>query len=125
MIESVLTIIALLHIFCDNCGALGYANEDGEIDCAKCKLTSLSSEIVTETGVIDPRKISSKTQASDLTRLTMTNNIAKLRKNFIQDIDCIYCQENTVTSELRQMDQSDEPEERFLICHSCGKSWRD
>jgi len=121
----ILFILLIMFLFCNKCGSLGYINEKGKVDCQKCKISSDCEDIVTETGIINPEKIRAKTEVNDLTRLTVSHNINTLNMTFIADLKCVFCKDEKITSELRQMDQSDEPEERFLICHSCGKVWRD
>ena len=38
---------------------------------------------------------------------------------------CPNCGGREATTELRQMDQTDEPEVLFLDCMVCGKGWRE
>ena len=38
---------------------------------------------------------------------------------------CPNCGGREATTELRQMDQTDEPEVLFLDCMLCGKGWRE
>jgi DNA-directed RNA polymerase subunit M/transcription elongation factor TFIIS len=118
-------IILQISIFCQKCGALGYLNKDGKVHCRTCQLTSDCVDIVTETGVINPKEIISESQASDLSRLTISNKSNKFKLKFSSELICKFCKEKKITTQLRQMDQSDEPEVRFLICNGCGKTWRD
>ena len=118
-------IILQISIFCQKCGALGFLNKDGKVHCRTCQLTSDCVDIVTETGVINPKEINFKSEASNLSRFSSNLSTNNFKLKFSPGLSCKFCGEEKITTQLRQMDQSDEPEVRFLICHSCGKSWRD
>lgn len=130
MIEILSKVLAALlmslTLFCSKCGTLGFPNKDGVIDCSKCgSKKEIEQEVETDTGVVSMRDVSSSDEPDDLSHLSTPVDSTNSILAFIRGSICMFCGESTVTSELRQMDQSDEPEVRFLICHSCGKVWRD
>ena len=112
-----------LALFCPKCGTLGFPDKDGVIDCSKCgSKKEMEQEVETDTGVVNMNDIGSSDEPNDLSHLSTPVGSNPI---FNQGSVCMFCGESSVTSELRQMDQSDEPEVRFLICHACGKVWRD
>ena len=126
LFKIIAAFLMSLALFCPKCGTLGFPNKDGVIDCSKCgSKEEMEQEIKTDTGAVNMNDIGSSDEPNDLSHLSTPVDSINTKLIFTPGAVCMFCGESTVTSELRQMDQSDEPEVRFLICHSCGKVWRD
>jgi len=121
-------------MFCVNCGALHMPKGRGSggvinpNECEKCgQADGLEESVKTEMGEVKMREIRSSDASNDLSHLSKSDSGITISRKFLKGIECPKCGKEMATSQLRQMDQSDEPQERFLICNStgCGKVWRD
>jgi DNA-directed RNA polymerase subunit M/transcription elongation factor TFIIS len=73
------------------------------------KSIDLQNDLITETGAPEPRKF---------------DVIEKLKMPTTDSYECPECLAREATCELRQMDQTDEPEVAFIQCQACGFGWR-
>ena len=121
-------------MFCLNCGALhmpkgrGTGGEINPSECEKCGQTDgVEESVKTEMGDVKISEIRSSDASADLSHLSKADDGISIARKFLKGVECPKCGKEMATSQLRQMDQSDEPQERFLICNStgCGKVWRD
>lgn len=104
-------------MFCEGCGSLIMSiPKNGKMVCdgPKCKdiQTKLKDEFaqVVVIKALDERDYSV---------------IEKLRRPTTDAYECPQCGECEAMTELRQMDQTDEPEVLFLDCVACGFGWRE
>lgn len=102
-------------MFCPKCGSLLTGMPvNGEMLCKKsdCKngITTVDESFNSTTEVLPKRDYS---VVERLKRVTTNSHV------------CPKCGGCEATSELRQMDQTDEPEVLFLDCLICGYGWRE
>lgn len=76
----------------------------------------------TETVLQDEFANSSVTEALPMRDYTV---IRRLERPTTDAYECPKCKAREATTELRQMDQTDEPEVLFLECMACGYGWRE
>jgi DNA-directed RNA polymerase subunit M/transcription elongation factor TFIIS len=104
-------------MFCEGCGSLLLSIPvDGAMQCGKeaCagKETTLENHFTK----------SSMTEALPMRDYTV---ISRLQRPTTDAYECPKCRARKATTELRQMDQTDEPEVLFLECMGCGHGWRE
>lgn len=102
-------------MFCGVCGKLllGIPNEKGVVVCFECY----------EETKPEPEHLNNKTVSELKTRTY--DVIENLKRVTTDSYPCPKCGEREATCELRQMDQTDEPEVAFLECQVCMHGWRD
>ena len=112
-------------MFCSKCGSLGYWKSETVFMCEICcddevgnaevvlintnKSIDLVNNLITNTGIPVPRQY---------------DVIEKLKMPTTDSYECPECLAREATCELRQMDQTDEPEVAFIQCQACGFGWR-
>lgn len=102
-------------MFCNNCGSLllGIPNKNGVVTCFECY----------DDAKPDEEHINNKTtQYVEKRTYDVIENIKKVTTD---SYPCPKCGGREATCELRQMDQTDEPEVAFLECQICNHGWRD
>ena len=100
-------------MFCPKCGELLMGMPvDGVMQCSKCKdgKADVDERFNSTTEVLPERDYSI---------------IESLKRPTTDAHVCPHCGARETTTELRQMDQTDEPEVLFLDCMACGKGWRE
>ena len=102
-------------MFCPKCGSLLTGIPiDGEMKCSKSECKDAKADVDerfnSATEVLPKRDYA---VIKDLKRPTTDAHV------------CPHCGAREATTELRQMDQTDEPEVLFLDCLACGKGWRE
>jgi len=111
-------------MFCSKCGTLGYYRLDGRLQCNNCKQLNDS---VTNVILITGEKINimnSLTTSTGELEMRTYDVIKTLKLPTTNAYYCPKCEAREATCELRQMDQTDEPEVAFLQCQVCGHRWR-
>ena len=101
-------------MFCNICGSLGYPNSKGIIQCDNC---------FEET----------QTEGEMKSCITITKSTGVRNYEVIREVErpstsaycCPNCSARNAVVELRQMDQTDEPEVAFIDCLDCGYGWRE
>ena len=102
-------------MFCPKCGSLLTGIPiDGKMKCAKSECKDIKSEV--------DERFNSATEVLPERDYTV---IEKLKRPTTNAHACPNCGAREATTELRQMDQTDEPEVLFLDCLACGKGWRE
>jgi len=102
-------------MFCNVCGALllGIPNEKGVVICFECyDEAEPEDEHINNVTTLDVEK-----RTYDV--------IENIKKVTTDSYPCPKCGGRAATCELRQMDQTDEPEVAFLECQICNHGWRD
>ena len=109
-------------MFCSKCGTLGYIQPNGSLDCQKCNQVDKGlTHIIHNSNIRIECLVTTTGEAEERTYEV----IEKLK---LPTTDAYYCPDcgcNDATCELRQMDQTDEPEVAFLQCQVCGHGWRE
>ena len=102
-------------MFCPNCGALLMGLPvDGVLTCTKPQCNDVSIQV--------DERFNSITEAVPLRDFAI---VEELKRPTTDSHVCPHCGGREATTELRQMDQTDEPEVLFLECMLCGKGWRE
>jgi|TARA_B110000914_G_scaffold11751_1_gene9329 DNA-directed RNA polymerase subunit M/transcription elongation factor TFIIS len=111
-------------MFCDVCGTLGYYLLGGGLECKSCDTTDAAvKEIVLSTGErVDIKK--ALVTSTGEPELRIFEVIERLKMPTTDTYHCPKCEARESTCELRQMDQTDEPEVAFLQCQVCWHGWR-
>ena len=109
-------------MFCSSCGALGYIQPNGALDCQRCDHVDQKVRTIAPDSEIGIESLDSSTGEPEKRCYEVIENIK------LPTTNAYYCPEcgcNEATCELRQMDQTDEPEVAFLQCQVCGHGWRE
>jgi DNA-directed RNA polymerase subunit M/transcription elongation factor TFIIS len=112
-------------MFCSKCGSLGYWLSKTVFKCdVCCDDTVETAEIVliNTNGAVDVVKESVTDTGAPIAR--QYEVIEKLQMPTTDAYECPKCLARKATCELRQMDQTDEPEVAFIQCQACGYGWR-
>tara|TARA_B100000900_G_C20561932_1_gene709292 strand:- start:366 stop:698 length:333 start_codon:yes stop_codon:yes gene_type:complete len=109
-------------MFCSSCGTLGYIQTDGSLNCQKCSHVDKDLTHITNDSKILIENLVTTTGEAELRTYAV---IEKLKLPTTKAYHCPECGCNDATCELRQMDQTDEPEVAFLQCQVCGYGWRE
>jgi len=111
-------------MFCGSCGTLGYYTPEGTLNCSKCGIVAdVPQEITLVTGQKVDLKSSMKSSIMG-SEMRIYAVVEKLKLPTSDAYACPECGERCATCELRQMDQTDEPEVAFLQCQACSYGWR-
>ena len=111
-------------MFCSKCGTLGYYTPDGKLQCDKCKQINdsiLNVTLITGETVDMNGSLTTSTEGTEINNFEV---IQALKLPTTNAYICPKCEAREATCELRQMDQTDEPEVAFLKCQVCGHRWR-
>ena len=102
-------------MFCPKCGSLltGMPIDD-VMECSKSECKGANAEV--------DERFNSTVEALPERDYSV---IVNLKRPTTDAHVCPYCNAREATTELRQMDQTDEPEVLFLDCLVCGKGWRE
>lgn len=104
-------------MFCEHCGCLLLSMPvNGAMRCEKKACAGKA------TVLHDRFAASTVTEALPKRDYTV---IPRLERPTTDAYECPKCKAREATSELRQMDQTDEPEVLFLECTACGYGWRE
>ena len=87
---------------------------DGVMQCTKPECKDVKAEV--------DERFNSTTEALPERDYSI---IERLKRPTTDAHVCPHCGAREATTELRQMDQTDEPEVLFLDCMVCGKGWRE
>ncbi|MDB2333659.1 hypothetical protein N9V30_01750 [Candidatus Poseidoniales archaeon] len=111
-------------MFCSSCGSLGYYLPNGNLQCKRCdNIDKETKQIELITGeCINLSELKTSTAEPEERSYDV---IMKLKLPTTDAYFCPECHGNESTCELRQMDQTDEPEVAFLECQICGHGWRE
>ena len=102
-------------MFCPNCGGLLTGLPvDGIVVCTKPECNDMSVQV--------DKRFNSITETVPLRDYAI---VEELKRPTTDSHVCPHCGGREATTELRQMDQTDEPEVLFLDCMVCGKGWRE
>lgn len=102
-------------MFCPKCGDLLMGMPvDGVMQCTKPECKDVKAEV--------DERFNSTTEALPERDYSI---IERLKRPTTDAHVCPHCGAREATTELRQMDQTDEPEVLFLDCMVCGKGWRE
>ena len=102
-------------MFCPKCGGLLMGIPvDGVMQCKKPECEEAKTEV--------DERFNSTTEALPERDYAI---IERLKRPTTDAHVCPQCGAREATTELRQMDQTDEPEVLFLDCVVCGKGWRE
>ena len=112
-------------MFCGKCGSLGYWISEETFFCEKC----CDDEVNTADVVLINSKEIVDLQEESITNTGIPNKreyevITKLERPTTDAYECPKCLACKATCELRQMDQTDEPEVAFIECQACRYGWR-
>ena len=111
-------------MFCSKCGSLGYWLSDTVFNCEVCCDNTVKSAdivLINTNGSIDLVKDSiTDTGVPEVRKYDV---IEQLKMPTTDAYACPECYARNATCELRQMDQTDEPEVAFIQCQSCGFGW--
>lgn len=112
-------------MFCSKCGSLGYWKSETVFMCEKC-----CDDAVGEAEIV----LINTTKSIDIVKDLITDTgtpvlreygvIEQLKMPTTDSYECPECLAREATCELRQMDQTDEPEVAFIQCQACGYGWR-
>ena len=113
-------------MFCGKCGSLGFPDSDGIIACQPCgKSNKMAEEITLDNGstvsMVEVKDFHVADEACERPIIVGDGRLRAVNTSYY----CPKCGENETWTELRQMDQTDEPEVLFLTCKPCGHGWRD
>jgi|TARA_B110000211_G_scaffold234413_1_gene303963 DNA-directed RNA polymerase subunit M/transcription elongation factor TFIIS len=112
-------------MFCGKCGSLGYWLNKETFFCDKC----CDDEIATADVILINTKGTIDVQNKSTTHTGMQGKreyevVKEVERPTTDAYECPKCLARKATCELRQMDQTDEPEVAFIHCQACGYGWR-
>ena len=112
-------------MFCSKCGSLGYWLSETEFMCQVCCDNTVGNAdivLINSKGSVDLVKDS--ITDTGVPEMRQYDVIEQLKMPTTDSYACPECHARKATCELRQMDQTDEPEVAFIQCQACGYGWR-
>jgi len=112
-------------MFCSHCGSLGYWITTEVFMCNTCcddTVEQADIVLINSQKSLDLVKESTTETGAPIRRVY--DVVEKVKMPTTDAYECPKCRACEATCELRQMDQTDEPEVAFIECQACGYGWR-
>jgi DNA-directed RNA polymerase subunit M/transcription elongation factor TFIIS len=113
-------------MFCSKCGSLGYWLSPDVFMCNTCCDDTVElADVVLINSKDSLDLVKASTTETKTPVMRVYDVLEKVKMPTTDAYECPKCRSREATCELRQMDQTDEPEVAFIQCQPCGHGWRE